>query len=95
MTAQKLDKDGDGASLDDYLGLLGRAGRDVGQSPRCLELNQGMGRVQELDKTPNDTSLDDPFDWRIAFFGQKFPEFGGGTDLVVNVVGEDTLDHQG
>lgn len=40
---KELDEDGDSASLNDDLGLGGRARGDVGQGPSSLELHQGVG----------------------------------------------------
>jgi hypothetical protein len=92
---EKLDKDGDGTGLDDDLGLSGRAGGNVGESPGGLELDEGMGRAQELDEAAHDAGLDDLLDRRVALFAEQFPELCGGLDLEVNLVREDAGDHLG
>jgi hypothetical protein len=64
-TGEKLDENGDSASLDNDLSLGGRTGSYVREGPGSLELDQGMRRTQELDKSADDTSLDHLFDRRV------------------------------
>lgn len=52
-----------------------------------------MGRAQEFDKAADNTGLDDTLDRRVALLGQQLTELGGGGNLVVDLVGEDALDH--
>jgi hypothetical protein len=95
VAAEQLDEDGDGASLNDDLCLLGRARGNVGKSPCGLKLDKCVGRAQELDKAADDTGLDDPLDGRVALLGQELAELGRGLDLLVDLLGEDALDHLG
>ena len=69
MAAEKLDKDGYGASLDDDLCLLGGAGSDVGESPGSFELHEGMRRLEELDKAADNAGCDHALDGRVALLG--------------------------
>ena len=66
VAGQQLDKDGDGASLNDDLRLRGRTRGNVGQSPSSLELNEGVRRAQELDETGDDTAFNHLLDGRVA-----------------------------
>lgn len=91
--SKKLDEDGDSTSLDNDLGLSGRAGSNVGQGPGSLELHQSMGRSQELDESANDTSLDDFLDRGVTLLGQQLSELCGGLDLKVDLFREDTRNH--
>lgn len=95
MAAQELDEDGDGASLDDDLGLLCRAGGDVGECPRGLELDECVGGPEELDEAAHDAGLDDLLNGRVALLGQQLAELGCGLDLLVDLLGKDALDHLG
>jgi hypothetical protein len=95
VAAKKLDEDGDGACLNDDLCLLGGARGDVGKSPCGLKLDKCVGRAQELYKAADDTGLDDPLDGRVAFLGQELAELGRGLDLLIDLLGEDALDHLG
>lgn len=90
---KELDEDGDSASLNDDLGLGGRARGDVGQGPSSLELHQGVGGSQEFDEAADDTGLDNLLDGRVPLLGQKLSELGGGLDLKIDLVGEDTRNH--
>lgn len=90
---KELDENGDSASLNDDLGLGGRARRNVGQGPSSLELHQGVGGSQELDEAADDTGLDDLLDGRVPLLGQKLSELGGGLDLEIDLVGEDARNH--
>ena len=93
--AKQLDEDGDGTSFNDDLGLLGGTGGDVGQGPGRLKLNQGVGRAKELDETGYDTGLNNTLDGGVAFLGKQFAELSGGLDLLLNLVGENSLHHLG
>lgn len=93
--AKQLDEDGDGTSFDDDLGLLGGAGGNVGQSPGRLKLDQGVRRAKELDETGNDTGLDNTLDRGVALLGKQFAELGGGLNLLLNLIGENSLHHLG
>lgn len=95
VAAQKLDEDGDGASLDDDLCLLGRARGNVGEGPGGLKLHQSVGGAQELDEAGDDTRLDNALDGGVALLGQQLAELGRGLDLLVDLFGEDALDHLG
>lgn len=66
---EELDKDGNGTSLNDNLGLGSASRCNVGKSPCSLELDKSMRGAKELDETANDAGLDDLFDGRVAFFG--------------------------
>jgi hypothetical protein len=48
---------------------------------------------EELDKSADDTSLDDFFNRRVSLFGQQFSELGRGLDLEVDLVREDAGYH--
>jgi hypothetical protein len=95
VAAEEFDKDRDSAGFNDNLSLLGRAGGNVCESPGGLELYQSVGRAQELDESADHAGLNDPLDRWISFFRQQFSEFGGGLDLLVDLLGKDTLDHLG
>lgn len=90
---KELDENGDSASLNDDLGLGGRTRRNVGQGPSSLELHQGVGGSQEFDEAADDTGLDDLLNGRVPLLGQKLSELGGGLDLEIDLVGEDTRNH--
>lgn len=90
---EELDKDGDGAGLDNNLGLCSTTGGDVGEGPGGLELDESVGGSEELDETADDTSLDDLLNRGIALLGQEFSEPGGSLDLQIDLVREDTLHH--
>lgn len=92
---KELDEDGDGTGFDDDLSLGGRAGGNVGQGPSSFELDKSVRGSEEFDETADDTSLDNFFDRGIALLGEKLTELGRGLDLLLNLVGEDTLDHLG
>jgi hypothetical protein len=91
--AEQLDEDWDRTSLDDDLGLLGRAGGNVGQRPGSLELHQGVWRSQELDEAADHTGFDDLLDGRVSLLGEKLSELGRGLDLSINLIGEDAFHH--
>jgi hypothetical protein len=93
--AKQLDEDGNGTSFNDDLGLLGGTGGNVGQSPGRLKLNEGVRRAEELDETGNDTSLDNTLDRWVALLRKQFAELGGGLNLLLNLVGENSLHHLG
>ena len=93
MTAEEFDKDRDSASFDDDLCLLCRARSNVRQSPGRFELNKSVGRSQEFNETTDNTSFDDLLDGRIALFGEKLAEFGGGLNLLVDLFREDSFHH--
>ena len=95
VAAQELDEDGDGAGLDDDLGLLCGPGGDVGKCPCGLELDECVWRSEELDEAAHDTGLDDLLDGRVALLGQQLAELGRGLDLLVDLLGKDALDHLG
>jgi hypothetical protein len=95
VAAEQFDEDGDGASLNDDLCLLGGTRGNVGKGPCGLKLDKCVGRAQELDKAADDTGLDDPLDGRVALLGQELAELGRGLDLLVDLLGEDALDHLG
>lgn len=79
--AQKLDEDRNSTSFDNNLGLLGRSGGNVGQSPSSLELNQSMRGPEEFHETAHDTCLDDTLDGRVALLGEQLPELGCAGNL--------------
>ena len=93
--SKKLDEDGNSTSLDDDLGLGGRARSNVGKGPCGLELNQSVGGAEELDEATNDTGLDNLFDGRIALLAKQLSKLSGRLNLLVDLTGEDTLDHLG
>ena len=95
VAAQKLDEDGDGTSLDDDLCLLCGARGNVGEGPCRLELHQCVGGAQELDEAADDTRLNHALDGRVALLGQELPELCRRLDLLVDLLGEDALDHLG
>ena len=45
-----------------------------------------MRRLKELNKTADDTSLDDLLDGRITLLGEKLAELGCGLDLKLNLI---------
>lgn len=95
VAAKQLDEDGDGARLDDDLCLLCGPGGDVGEGPCGLKLHQRVRGAQELDKAAHDARLDDALDGGVALLGQQLAELGRGLDLLVDLLGEDALDHLG
>jgi hypothetical protein len=50
-------------------------------------------RAKELDETGNNTGLDNTLDGGVALLGKQFAELGSGLNLLLNLVGEDTLHH--
>lgn len=90
---EELDEDGDGAGLNDDLGLGGRTRGNVGQGPGSLELDQGVRGSQELDESGDDASLDNLLDRGVSLLGEKLSELGGGLDLEIDLFREDTGDH--
>ena len=93
--SKKLDEDGNSTSLDDDLGLSGRARSNVGKGPSGLELNQGVGRAEELDEATDDASLDNLLDRGVALLAEQFSEPGSRLNLLVDLTGENTLNHLG
>lgn len=93
--AQELAEDRHSTSLDNDLGLLGGTGGNVGQSPSGFELNKSVGGSEEFNEAAHDTGLDDTLNGRVALLGEQFPELGGGLDLLVDLIGEDALNHLG
>lgn len=92
---EKLDEDGNSTSFNDNLGLSGRARSNVGKGPSGLELNQGVGGAEKLDKATNDAGLDNLLNRRVALLAKQLSELGGRLNLLIDLTGEDTLDHLG
>lgn len=95
VAAQKLDKDGDGAGLDNDLCLLRGTGGNVGEGPCCLKLHECVGRAQELYEAAHNAGLDNALNGRVALLRQELAELCGRLDLLVDLFGEDALDHLG
>ena len=95
VAAQKLDKDGDSTGLNNDLCLLCGTGGNVGKGPCCLELHQCVGGAQELYKSADNASLNNALDGRVALLRQELAELCGCLNLLVDLVGENALDHLG
>ena len=95
VAAEQFDEDGDGTGLDDDLCLLCGAGGNVGEGPGGLELHQRVGGAQELDEAADHASLDNALDGGVALLGQQLAELCRRLDLLVDLFGEDALDHLG
>lgn len=93
--AQEFAEDRYSTSLDNNLGLLGGTRGNVGQSPSSFELNKSVGGSEEFNEAAHDTGLDDTLNGGVALLGEQFPELGGGLDLLVDLIGEDALNHLG
>lgn len=52
-----------------------------------------MVALQKLDKSWNNATFDDFFDWRVLLLRQKFAEFGRCIKLSVRIVRKDACDH--
>lgn len=52
-----------------------------------------MSVLEELYKTRNNTAINDAFDWRIFFFGEKFAELRSCIQLSLWIVGEHARNH--
>jgi hypothetical protein len=93
--AKKLNENGDGTGLDNNLGLLGGTGCNVGQGPGRLKLHKSVRGAEELDKAADNTGLDNALNRGVALLGQQLAELGGSLNLLLNLIGEDTLHHLG
>lgn len=56
-------------------------------------LDNSMGRAQELDKLGHNSAADNLVDGGVALLGKKLAEASCGSELIVHVVGHDTLNH--
>ena len=81
MAAEKLDKDGNGTSIDNDLRLLCRARRNVGQCPCSFKLDESVWRTKKFYETTDDAGLNDFLDGRVAFFRKELSELRRGLDL--------------
>jgi len=52
-----------------------------------------MGRAQELDKLGHNSAADNLIDGGVALLREKLAEASCGSELIVNVVGHNTLNH--
>lgn len=93
VTAEKLDEDWDGTGLDDDLGLLSRAGGDVGQSPCSLELNKSVWGAEKLHEAADNAGLDDLLDRWVSLLRKELSELGGGLNLEIDLVGQNAGNH--
>jgi hypothetical protein len=93
VATQQLNEDRDSAGLDNNLCLLSGTGCNVCQSPSSFKLYESMGRSEELNKTANNTGLDNFLDGWVSFFRKELSEFGSGLNLQVDLFGENAFDH--
>jgi hypothetical protein len=91
--AQELDEDWYRARLDNHLCLLSTTAGNVCERPCCLKLHKGMWGSEEFDEAADHAGLNDFLNGRVSFLGEEFPEFGGGLNLSVDLVREDSFDH--
>eukprot|EP00050_Salpingoeca_kvevrii_P010306 m.7653 g.7653 ORF g.7653 m.7653 type:complete len:452 (+) comp2784_c1_seq1:247-1602(+) len=89
--ADELDEEGNGAVVDNDLGLGAGARSNVGQSPGRLKLQFGrVGALQKLDKARHNTGLDDRVDGWVFLARQETAKLGGVLELGGSIVAPDT-----
>lgn len=93
VAAEQLDENRNRARLDNDLCLLCRARGNVGERPCGLKLHQCVWGAEELDKSADNARLDNSLNRRVALFGKEFSEFCGRLDLLVDLLGENSLYH--
>ena len=93
---EKTDEDGDSTDLNDDLGMIGRAGCNVGKGPGGLELKRrAVVPLEELDEAGDDAGINDLLDGRVLLDGKQPAELRGTLGLDGGIVAHHTGDHLG